>query len=332
MRFLKRLLHMVLVLVGVSILMFTLVRVIPGDPVAAALGEGAKPEQINKVKREMGLDQPIPVQYFAYVSGLFKGRFGESLIEHRDVGQIIAERLPATLELVTASLLIAVLLGVPLGVVSAVHRNGAVDHSSRIASLFGVSFPQFWVALMLQLCFGSWLLLLPVTGRFSGPPVAGATGFLLIDTLLHLNFAGFKNALYHIIMPASVLALGPLANIARLVRASMIDELGKPYVALSRAIGMPSFLINYKYVLRNASSSSLTVIGILFPLMLGTAFVVEKVFVWPGIARFGADAIVANDFNAVVGVALVVCIFVVVINFAVDEIYGLIDPRIRMER
>lgn len=332
MRFLERLLHMALVLVGVSILIFVLVRVIPGDPVAVALGDRATPAEVSRLRAEMGLDQSLPVQYLHYVRGLMEGHFGPSLIEQRDVGPIIAERLPATLELITVAMLLAVVFGVPFGVMSAVHRDGAVDHTSRIASLFGVSFPQFWVALIFQLVLGSWLLLLPITGRISGPPPEHITGFFLLDSLLTLNFAAFSDALRHIAGPAIVLALGPLANITRLVRASMIDELGKPYPALSRAIGMPALLINYKYVLRNAFSSSLTVIGFLFPLMLGSAFVVEKVFAWPGIARFGADAIVANDFNAVVGVTLVICVFVVVINFVVDELYAVIDPRIRLGR
>lgn len=332
MRFLKRLSHMLLVLVGVSILMFTLVRVIPGDPVAAALGDGVSKEEIQRVRQQMGLDRSIPVQYVQYIGGILSGHFGMSLTEPKDVGEIIAERLPATLELITVAMLIAIAFGVPFGVVSAVNRNGATDHVSRIVSLVGVSFPQFWVALMLQLWLGAWLLLLPVTGRSGLPPADPITGFLLLDSLLRLDLPAFGDALRHILVPALVLALGPLANVTRLVRASMIDDLGKPYIALNRAVGMPSFLINYKYALRNASLSALTVIGFLFPLMLGSAFVVEKVFVWPGIARFGADAIIANDFNAVVGVALVVCVFVVVINFLVDELYGWVDPRIRLER
>jgi len=332
MRFAERLLHMLIVLIGVSLLMFMLVRALPGDPVAAALGEGVAKEQIEKLRVELGMDRSIPVQYFNYLKDLANGRFGRSLTESRDVGEIIRERLPATLELVTVALLIAVVVGLPLGVVSAVKRNKPVDHVLRVASLSGVSFPEFWAALMLQLVFGAWLALLPITGRLSGPPPTDLTGFYLLDSMLTFNLAAFWDATRHILAPALVLALGPMTNIARMVRSAMLDELAKPYPALSRAIGIHPFIVNAKYVLRNAFSSTLTVIGFLFPLMIGGAFVVENVFAWPGIARFGASAIVSNDYNAVVGITLVVCLFVVVINFVVDELYVVLDPRIRLER
>lgn len=330
MNFLMRLLQMLIVLMGVSIFMFVLVRVLPGDPVAAALGERASAAQIEQMRQQMGLDQPLPVQYIDFISGIFNGQMGVSLVERRDVAAVIADRLPATLELITVSLLIAIVLGVPLGVISAVRKDSTFDNFSRLIALAGVSFPQFWVGIMAQLVLGSFLALLPITGRISGAPPMSITGFYLVDSLLSLNFAAFGDSFRHILAPALVLAVGPLANIARLIRANMIDELSKSYPALGQALGMHPFIINYKYVLRNAFSSTLTVIGFLIPILIGSAFVVEKVFSWPGIARFGADAIIASDFNGVVGVTLVVCAFVVVINFLVEILYPVLDPRIRL--
>jgi peptide/nickel transport system permease protein len=332
MRFLRRLLNMLIVVLFVSLMMFVLVRVLPGDPVGAALGEGATTEQVEKFRVQMGMDKPLPVQYAVYLRGLFDGHFGVSLIETRDVGDIVWERLPATLELVLCSLFLAIVLGVPLGILAATHRNGPVDQLSRLWSLTGVSFPQFWAALMLQLLLGAALALLPITGRLSGPPPAHITGLYLLDALLTGNGQAFGDALRHLISPTLVMAVGPLAQITSMVRSAMLDELGKPYVSYSQAVGMPRFLINYKYALRNAFSSTLTLIGFLFPLMIGGAFIVEKVFAWPGIARFGADSILANDYNAIVGVTLVVCLFVVAVNFITDELYVALDPRIRLER
>ncbi|UXT85230.1 ABC transporter permease [Agrobacterium tumefaciens] len=327
---LSRIAQMLLVLVGVSILIFLLTRVLPGDPIAAALGDRASPEQIEQMRTELGLDQSLPQQYLSFVAGLIEGRMGFSMVERRDVAVVIAERLPATLELVFVALIMAIIVGVPLGVVAAVRRDRAADAFGRVVALVGVSFPQFWVGIILQLFFGLWLAMLPITGRISVAEPERVTGFLLIDSLLAGNWEAFSNSMTHILSPAIVLALGPLATIMRMVRANMIDELGKPYPELARALGMHPFIINYKYVLRNAFSSTLTIIGFLVPIMIGSGFVVEKVFSWPGIARFGADAIIANDFNGVVGVTMVVCLFVVVVNFLVEVIYPILDPRIRL--
>lgn len=327
---LSRLFQMVLVLIGVSILVFFLTRVLPGDPVAAALGDRASPQQIERMRTELGLDKSLVEQYFSFVHGLLNGRMGYSLVERRDVAAVIADRLPATLELVFAALLIAVVVGVPLGVIAAVRRDRMADSLSRMIALAGVSFPQFWVGIMLQLVFGLALALLPITGRISVSEPPRVTGFLVIDCLLAGNWSALGNSLTHLVAPAVVLALGPLAAIMRMIRANMIDEFGKPYPELAHALGMHPFIINYKYVLRNAFSSTLTIIGFLVPILIGSGFVVEKVYSWPGIARFGADAIIANDFNGVVGVTMVVCVFVVVVNFLVEVIYPILDPRIRL--
>jgi len=327
---LSRLAQMIVVLVGVSVLIFVLTRVLPGDPVAAALGDRATVGQMAQLRAEMGLDLPLWQQYARFVTGLFSGNMGLSLVEKRDVSIVIAERLPATLELIFAALFIAIVVGVPLGVLAAVNRNGIIDQVSRVVALFGVSFPQFWVGIMLQLLMGLALAWLPITGRSSVPMPPAITGFLTIDSLVALDFTAFGNAIRHLICPALVLAAGPLATIMRMVRANMIDEFEKPYPELAQALGMHPFIINFKYVLRNAFTPTLTLIGFLIPIMIGSSFVVEKVFAWPGLARYGADAIMANDFNGVIGITLVICFFVVLLNLIVDLLYPIIDPRIRL--
>lgn len=325
-----RLLQILLVLFGVSVIIFVLVRVLPGDPIAAALGDRASKAQIEQLRSEMGVDRPILEQYVHFITGVFQGRMGLSLIERRDVAEIIMSRLPATLELVIVALMMAIAVGVPLGVLSGVHRNSAIDHVSRLTALGGVSFPQFWMGIMLQLLLGSFLALLPITGRIAGPPPTHITGLFLLDSVLTLNGSAFVDSLRHILAPAAVLAVGPLANITRLIRANMIDELGKAYPEFLNALGVHPFIVNYKHVLRNAFSSTLTIIGFLIPILIGSSFVVEKVFAWPGLARFGADAIIASDFNGVVGVTLTVCLFVVVVNAIVEELYAVLDPRVAL--
>jgi len=332
MYFLQRVVYMFLVLIGVSILMFILVRIIPGDPIATALGPMATKESIQKMRHEMGLDRPIYVQYLLYVKGIAHGELGLSLTERRDVLEIIKEKLPATIELILVSVTVAVLLAIPLGVISALHRNRLVDHLNRIIALFGVSFPQFWTGIMIQLIFGLALGFLPITGRLKGTPPEVITHLYLVDSLLTFNLHAFWDSFIHLISPALVLSLSPLANITRLIRANMIDEMSKDYINVSKATGMSGWIVSYKYMLRNAFTSALTMIGFLIPLMIGTAFVVEKVFAFPGLARFGADAIVANDFNGVMGVTLVICVAFVIVNFAVDELYAVLDPRIKLKR
>ena len=328
----KRLFYGVFVLVGLSILMFLIVRVMPGDPLRLVLGPMATDEHVEILKHQMGLDRPIHIQYIKYIESIFlKGELGMSLVERRDVSEIIADKLPATIELVLVAISIAVLVAIPLGVIAATHRNGVIDYLGRILALSGVSLPQFWVCLLFQLAFGLFLALLPLTGRITGSPPTHITGLYLFDSLITFNFQAFADSFKHILGPAFVLSLSPLANVTRLVRASMIDELNKDYAVVSRASGISEILIYYKYLLKNAFSSSLTMIGFLIPLMIGSAFVVETVFAWPGIARFGADSIINNDFNGVVGVTLVVGAAFVIINIIVDALYAVLDPRIRLE-
>jgi len=323
---------MVLVLFGISLLIFFLARVMPGDPARLALGPEATQEQVQALRHRLGLDQPLYTQYYVFVKGLLKGELGMSLVTKRDVSKDLIQRLPATLELVVAAMAIAVLAGIPLGVLSALHKDRTIDQLSRIFAFAGVSLPRFWIGIMFQIAFAYSLGLLPITGRITGDPPAHITGLYLLDSLLTRDFPAFMDSFKHILLPSITLSLSPLAQITRLIRASMIEQLRKDYTVVSRIIGMPENLNIYKYMLKNAFTATLTVIGLLFGWMIGNAFVVEQVFSWPGMARYGVNSVLRNDFNAVVGVTLVIGVGYVLINFIVDLLYGYLDPRIRLKK
>ena len=323
---------MVLVLFGISLLIFFLARVMPGDPARLALGPEANKEQVQALRHRLGLDQPLTIQYYLFLKGLFKGELGMSLITKRDVSKDLFQRLPATLELVVVAMAIAVLAGIPLGVLSALHKDRTIDQLSRMFAFAGVSLPRFWIGIMFQIAFAYSLGLLPITGRITGDPPAHITGLYLLDSLLTRDFPAFMDSFKHILLPSITLSLSPLAQITRLIRASMIEQLRKDYTVVSRIIGMPENLNIYKYMLKNAFTATLTVIGLLFGWMIGNAFVVEQVFSWPGMARYGVNSVLRNDFNAVVGVTLVIGVGYVLINFIVDLLYGYLDPRIRLKK
>lgn len=322
------------VLFGVSMLIFTITRVIPGDPVRLALGPSASEETIRRLSVELGLDKPIYLQYLDWITGVFQGQWGQSLRTNNDVFQDIVTRLPATLELSMVALLIAVTLGVPFGVIAGTHKDRWEDHLSRVAALTGVSMPRFWVAILFQVVFVATLGVLPLTGRLSNgvtPPPA-VTHFYLVDSLIAGQWSVFVDAVQHIVLPATALSVATLAQVMRLIRSDMIEEQSKNYILAVRAYGLPLNLIRYKYMLKNAFSSALTMIGLAFGSLIANAFLVETVFAWPGMARYGVNAIIAQDFNAVVGVTMVVAIAYVFANIVVDVLYGSLDPRVRLKQ
>lgn len=327
---LKRFLSIIPVFLGLSVLIFILARVIPGRPARQALGPRASEEAVQRLREEMGLNDPIWVQYFEYISNLFRGEMGVSLITNRDVAADLVYYFPATLELVIVAMLIAVIVGIPLGIVSARNKDEFQDNASRGLSFIGVSLPQFWAAILLQLFFAFQLGLFPSTGRIADIQYEVITGLLLLDTLLTLNFDAFRSALHHIFLPALTLSLAPMADITRMTRSSFIEEYNKEYVEGLRTHGIPEKLLVYKYVLKRASTSTLTIAGLDFGFLIGGAFLVEIVFGWPGMARYGVDAILANDINAIVGVTLVIGIGYLLVNFIVDVLYGYLDPRVRV--
>ena len=329
----RRALQSIPVIFGLSMLIFVISRVIPGDPVRLALGPEASDQQVEALKTEMGLDEPIPVQYVDWLIGVIQGDWGMSLRTNNNVFNDIIARLPATFELVVLTLFFAVLLAIPFGVIAGTNKDHWQDHVSRITALFGVSMPRFWVAIVLQIIFVVTLGLLPLSGRLSDgvEPPPDVTHLYLVDSLIAGQFGTFVDAVKHLILPVFALGLATLAQVMRLIRSDMIDEQRKDYVLAAQAYGLPNNLIEYKYMLRNAFTSSLTVVGLSFGFLLGNAFLVEIVFAWPGMARYGVNAILYQDFNAIVGVTIVVGVGFVTANFVVDLLYGYLDPRVRME-
>lgn len=328
---LRRFLHIIPVLVGLSILIFVLARIMPGDAARLALGPEASPEQVEKLRREMGLDRSLVVQYLHYMRGVLQGDLGTSLVTFHSVTDDLLAFFPATLELTTVAMGLAIAVGIPLGIFSALAKDRWTDHFIRLFALSGVAIPRFWLGILFQLGFAYYLGLLPIFGRIDAsiPPPAPLTGLYLVDSLLTLNLAAFGSSLKHILLPALTLALSPIAQIMRLVRASMIEQTRKDYILLAYANGLPRSLIVYKYMLKNAFTSVLTIIGLLYGFFLGGSFLVETVFTWPGMARYGIRGLLHKDFNAVVGVTLMVGIGYSFINFLVDICYGYLDPRIR---
>ncbi|MDR7460388.1 MAG: ABC transporter permease, partial [Armatimonadota bacterium] len=297
-------------------------------PVRLALGPEATQEQVEALRRQMGLDRPLHVQYLTYLAGALRGDFGYSLRTHRNVSRDLVEFLPATVELTTVAMGLAVALGVPLGVLAAVRKDGPADHLSRLLALVGVALPRFWLAILLQLAFAYHLRLLPTIGRGPAPPVR-ITGLYLVDSLLAADPGAFLAALQHLAMPAFALSVGSLAQVMRLIRAGMIEEMRRDYALAARSYGLPGNLIVYKYLLKNAFTATLTVIGLSYGFLLGNAFLVETVFAWPGLAFYGVDALLFKDFNGVIAVTLVVGVAYAVVNLLTDILYGYLDPRIR---
>lgn len=327
---LRRTLHLIPVLLGLSVLIFILSRVIPGDPVRLALGLEATPEQVNQLRRQMGLDRPLVVQFVSYLTSALRGDFGYSLRTHRNVAQDLLDFFPATLELTSVAMLISVAVGVPLGILAAVRKDALPDHVSRILALIGVALPRFWLAVLLQLALAYYLHLLPTIGRGPAPPLH-FTGLYLVDSLAALRLDAFWTSLKHLAMPAFALSVGTLAQVMRLIRAGMIEETRRDYALAARSYGLPANLIIYKYLLKNAFTATLTILGLSYGFLLGNAFLVEVVFAWPGLAFYGVDALRFKDFNGVIAVTLVIGAAYAVVNLLTDILYGYVDPRVRYE-
>jgi peptide/nickel transport system permease protein len=327
----RRLLASIGVLIGVSILIFVIARVIPGDPARVALGPMASQDQVADLRKQLYLDRPLPLQYFEFVKRLFQGDLGMSLYTKRAVTRDLTEFFPATLELVLASGIIMVVFGILLGVLAARYRNRWPDNLTRIVSILGVVTPSFVWAIFLILMFAYWIIIFPVAGRLGDAflPPPRVTGLILIDALIAWNWALFWDALEHLILPAFALAFAGLGQAARLTRANMVETYNKPYIEMARAYGVSEGLIARKYALRPAMIPTLTILGLDFAAMLGGAFLVEAVFNWPGMARYAVQAIIRKDLNAIVGTTLIIAAFFLIINIIIDMVVGYINPRIR---
>jgi peptide/nickel transport system permease protein len=327
----KRLFHLIIILAGVTILVFLMLRFIPGDPAEIMIGETATAEDTQKVRTKMGLDRSYPVQYLLYIKNLLRGDLGVSFSSGSPVSQEIYYRLPATVELGLAALFIAALVGIAAGVISSVRRYSFYDYASMFLSLIGVSIPVFWLGLMLIYFFSVKFPFLPMMNRLSpGLDIEFLTGLLLIDTLLKGNFKLFMDALWHLLLPAVTLATVPMALVTRISRSSMLEVLNRDYVRTARAKGLTEFVVILRHALRNALFPVVTVLGLNLGLLLGGAVLTETVFAWPGLGRFVVSSIMARDYPAVQGCILVFSTLMVLINLLVDILYFYLDPRIRV--
>jgi len=327
----RRILLLLVTLLGLTIVVFIISHVAPGDPARMAAGPEATKEQIEMVRKEFGLDRSLPVQYALYLKGLFRGDLGRSIRTSHEVFDDIRVFLPATLELVFFTILLAAVLGIIFGILAAAYRDTWVDHVLRLVSIGGVAVPMFWLALMLQLLFALKFNLVPSGGRIAltmSPP-KGIMGFFLVDSLLTGNLLTFWSSLKHIFLPAVVLSSPSLAAVTRMMRADMLDTISKEYVINARACGLPERLIVAKYILKNALIPTLTLIGLRYGWMLGGTVLVETVFDWPGIGLYAVQSSVASDFMPVMAVTLIIGLNFSLANLAVDLLYGVLDPRVR---
>ena len=323
----KRLIWFVPTAAGLIAVVFFISRVIPSDPAALLAGETASREAIEALRTKLGLDRPLLVQLFDYYRHLLMGDLGTSLFTTRPVSEDLLARLPATIELTLAAMLIAIGVGIPLGVVSATRRNSFLDHGVRVATVAGLAMASFWLALILQLVFAMDLGWLPLQGRITGFPPPAVTGFMTLDALIAGRIDRLGSAVAHLLLPAVTLAVPALATVVRFTRAGVLDTLEKPFVTYQDAIGIPRALIVWKYVLRNALTSTITQIGLLFGILLAGAVVIETVFQWPGIGTYAFEAILQSDYAAVMGFTVYAGGIFMIANLLVDIAHATIDPR-----
>jgi peptide/nickel transport system permease protein len=327
----RRVILIVVVLVGLSILTFSITRIIPADPVRLAAGPRASQAQIEALRKQYGYDQPPVRQYLDYVNSLLHGDLGRSVNLHREVGPDLRRYFPATLELVLAALLVAVLLGVPLGLISAVYRDRWPDQIARVLSLGGVSLPGFWLAIILQIKIAFELGWLPISGRYDrlAVPPHSITGFFVIDSLLTLNPDALEISLKYLALPALCLSFGALATVARTVRADALEVLATDYIRTARATGIPENALILKYTLKNASLNALTQVGLFFGYTLTGSVLIEDIFSWPGVGHYAVAAALTKDYVPLMGVTLLMGMAIVLVNLITDFLYALLDPRIR---
>ena len=334
MMILKRMMMAVPSLIGVVIVTFLLTRALPGDPAAYFAGPAATTEAIQQIRVKLGLDKPLYIQFVRYVEDLAHGDLGNSLTTGQPVGQEIKTRLPASAELTLLGLIVSVLIAVPLGILAATRPNSLIDHSCRVIATAGVSLPVFFTGLILIYVFYyhlGWAP--PPLGRldifYSPPP--HVTGFYLIDSLIAGDGEVFVAALKQLILPALTLAIFSLAPIARMTRASMLAVLSSDFVRTARASGLAPFTVVITYAFRNAMLPVITTLGMVFSFLLGANVRVEKVFAWPGIGSFAVEALIASDFAPLQGFVLTMAVMYVALNLLIDILYGVIDPRMRVE-
>jgi peptide/nickel transport system permease protein len=328
----KRLLQLIPVLLGMTFIVFLIIRAIPGNPAQVILGQQASPEAVASLEAKLGLDQPWYTQYFEFLTGILTGDLGESLRTRAPVAQEIWPYLAATIELAVFAMIIAIIIGVNAGIISAWFQNSWFDYAAMVVALIGVSMPIFWLGLMEQWIFGIELNMLPTTGREEvRNPVNAITGLYVIDTIIQGRFDQLGEVIRHLILPGIALATIPMAIIARMTRSSMLEVMRSDFVRTARSKGQRMSLVVYKHALKNAIIPVLTVIGLQMGILLGGAILTETIFGWPGIGRYIYDAIGFRDYPVIQSGILVVAFFFVMINLLVDILYSVVDPRIKYD-
>ena len=321
----------VFVIFGVTLITFVLTHVVPADPVVAYLGDHAPPSLVEQVRRQIGLDRPLPVQYLIYVRGIARGDLGVSIMDNRPVSQDLAQYLPATVELATCAMVVALLIGIPTGVIAALYKDAWPDQIARLVALGGTSLPVFYVALLLLGLFYSRLGILPGPGQLSiyalAPP--HLTGLVALDALLARDWVALGDALRHLVLPAFVLGYATTGLIMRMMRSSLLEVMRQDYVRTARAKGMRERRVVMRHALRNALLPTVTVIGLTFGDLLSGAVLTETIFSWPGIGRYATNSVTNVDIPAVLGVTLIAAVTFSTFNLVVDVVYAYLDPQIR---
>jgi len=330
----QRLAMMVGILFGVLTVTFALSRVIPSSPVETMLGHRPSPEQIEAARQMLGLDRPLYEQFILFLGDAVRGDFGISLRTGQPVTEDIFDRMTATFELTTLAVILVILIGIPLGVLSAVRRNTMLDHSARGLSIAGVALPVFLIGMLLQMAFYGGLGWLPLQGRIGAEilldyPFERVTGLYIVDTALAGQWTAFGSALNHLALPVLTLSIACLAIITRVTRNMMVEVLGEDYIRTARAYGLPQRVVYFRYALKATLIPMLTVIGLTYGFLLGGSVIVEFVFDWPGLGGYVVGAITKNDFPAVMGVTLFLATMYLTINLIIDLTYYLVDPRLR---
>ena len=325
----RRIMWMPPTLFGLVLIVFAISHVIPSDPARVMAGENAPAEQVQALRHKYGLDLPLPQQFLRYVGDTATGNMGTSLFTQRPVAEDLWSRLPATLELALYAMVIAVVGGVPLGVVAAVRRNSLLDHVVRVATITGLAMAAFWLAILLQLLFSMWLGLTPVQGRIDGWGPDPITGFYTIDAVLRGDWETLGQSLRYLALPMLTLALPAMATIVRFTRAGVLNVMSSNFVFYQTAMGIPRRRVVRKYILRSALIGTLTQIGLIFGNLIAGAVVVETVFDWPGLGSFAVNSILQSDYNAIMGFTLFVGVVFILVNLLVDVVQAVLDPRDR---
>jgi peptide/nickel transport system permease protein len=329
-----RLLHSIFVLFSLSLLIFFISRIMPGDPARVALGPLATEEQVQKLREEIHLDKSFPVQYYFWLRSVSHGDLGRSLYTKRPITRDLNEYLPATLELCLFSFLISLILGQVTGVLAGYFRNSWFDGFSRLVAYIGVATPAFAVAIFLLLIFSHVLGFIPAVGRISivMKPPPKVTGFLIFDSLIAGQFKVAWNGFKHIILPALSLAVAHIAQEGRVTRSSIVDNMQKDYIAAHIVHGVPTRSVIFKYLLKPSLIPTVSIMGLDFAFIIANAFLVELVFMWPGFARYAVTVMLNKDLNAIVAVVLIVGVAFAIVNLIVDIVVSFLDPRIRLQR